>query len=118
MKKGILLLTLVALGISSSAFGLSMWQKIKWVAAQGAAKATLMLIDKAKTAPEKDKANYILAAEKSVDVVKSQLKAFANDAKDPQINTQVDSLIQQLDTAAQSLNAPAPQPAAAATAPV
>ncbi len=112
MKKGILLLTLVVFGVSSSAFGLSMWQRIKWVAAQGAAKATLMLIDKAKTAPEKDKANYTLAAEQSANVVKGQLKAFANDAKDPEINTQVDTLILQIDTALQGLKAPAPQPAA------
>lgn len=107
MKKGILLLALCALGVNS-AYGLSMWQKAKWVVAQGAVKASLALVEKAKTAPAQDKANYTLAAEKSVDVVKDQLRAFAADAKDADINRQVAVYIAQLDTAVKSLKTSEP----------
>lgn len=109
MKKGILMLSLMAISVSSSALGLGFLQKARWYILQGAAKLTLMMVDKAKEAPnDADKAKLIDAAEKSIELLKQQLLSFAEQAKDAEVSKQVNEYIVQLDNALKTLKMPAP----------
>lgn len=105
MKKSIVFLTAMVLAVSSSAFGLGLWQKAKWVAFQGAAKLTLTGLDKAKAAEAKDKPNLIQAADKAVPALKEQLTAFAREVNDAEVTKQVNEYIIQLDNGLKALKA-------------